>query len=125
MREETRQWLAEADKDFGTAIFAIQSVDGPLPVTTGLHCQQSAENYLKAYLYEMNIRFSDQQTLSSLFDNCLAVDKSFEVLQPEVSQLEGYSIASRYPKAGDISEFNQVAVGAMKRVKAFVMSRFK
>ena len=125
MREETRQWLAKADKDFGIAIFAMQSIDGPLPVTTGLHCQQSAEKYLKAYLYETDINFSNQQTLSSLFDNCRAVDGSFEILQPEISQLEGYSIASRYPKASDISEFNQVAVEAMKQVKAFVMSKFK
>jgi HEPN domain-containing protein len=124
MREETRQWLAKADKDFGTALFAIESIDGPLPVTTGLHCQQSAEKYLKAYLQETGISFSDQQTLTALFDNCISADQSFENLQSEINQLAGYSIANRYPKGSDISEFNQAAIEAVKRIKEFVLDKF-
>jgi HEPN domain-containing protein len=121
---ETRQWLAKADKDFGTALFAIESVDGPLLVTTGLHCQQSAEKYLKAYLQEMDISFSEHQILTSLFEHCVEADASFETLQSEISQLEGYSIAARYPTAKDIAEFNRDAMEAIRHIKEFVLSKF-
>lgn len=124
MHKESRQWLTRADKDFGTALFAIESVDGPLPVTTGLHCQQAAEKYLKAYLQEMSISFSESQTLKSLFDHCVEADESFETLQSEMSQLEGYSIAARYPNTKDITEFNRDAVNIIRRIKEFVLSKF-
>jgi len=123
MREETRNWLAKADKDLGTAGFALNSVDGPLPVTTAMHCQLSAEKYLKAYLYEHEVAFSSQQTLTSLLEDCIAVDESFEALHEAIGQLEGYSIAARYPKADDSLAFRKEAVATVQRVKRFVLDR--
>jgi len=123
MREETRNWLAKADKDLGTAGFALNSVDGPLPVTTAMHCQLSAEKYLKAYLHEHNIAFSSRRTLTSLLEDCIAVDESFEALHEAIGQLEGYSIAARYPKADDSLAFRKEAVATVQRVKRFVLDR--
>ena len=123
MQEETKNWLKKADKDLGTAIFAMQSVDGPLPVTTGLHCQRSVENYLKAYLQEHNAAFSNHQTLASLFEACIAMDESFDSLRADMDQLEGYSIASRYPKASDAHEHNKEAVAVVQRVKEFIAGK--
>ena len=123
MREETRNWLAKADKDLGTAGFALNSVDGPLPVTTAMHCQLSAEKYLKAYLYEHEVAFSSQQTLTSLLEDCIAVDESFEALHEAIGQLEGYSIAARYPRADDSLAFRKEAVATVQRVKRFVLDR--
>jgi len=123
MREETRKWILQADKDLGTAGFALNSVDGPLPVTTGLHCQTSAENYLKAYLQENEIVFSSQHTLNALFEACIAVDTSFDALRKDIDQLEGYSIASRYPEAKDSLMFRKDAVAAATRLKEFVLSK--
>ena len=123
MREETRNWILQANKDLGTAGFALNSVDGPLPVTTGMHCQLSAEKYLKAYLHEHNVTFSSQQTLTSLLEDCMAVDASFEDLHSDIDQLEGYSIASRYPKAEDSLEFRKEAIATALRVKEFILNR--
>lgn len=123
MREETRNWIAKADKDLGTAGFALNSVDGPLPLTTGMHCQLSAEKYLKAYLHEHDIVFTSQRSLTSLLEDCIAVDESFEELQSDIDQLEGYSIAARYPKADDSLAFRKEAVATTERVKEFVLSR--
>jgi len=123
MREETRNWLAKADKDLGTAGFALNSVDGPLPVTTAMHCQLSAEKYLKAYLHEHNIAFSSRRTLTSLLEDCIAVDESFEALHEAIGQLEGYSIAARYPRADDSLAFRKEAVATVQRVKRFVLDR--
>ena len=123
MREETRNWLAKADKDLGTAGFALNSVDGPLPVTTAMHCQLSAEKYLKAYLHEHNIAFSSRRTLTSLLEDCVAVDESFEALHEAIGQLEGYSIAARYPRADDSLAFRKEAVATVQRVKRFVLDR--
>jgi HEPN domain-containing protein len=123
MREETRNWIRQANKDLGTAGFALNSVDGPLPVTTGLHCQKSAENYLKAYLHEHAVAISSQQTLTSLLEVCMAVDASFEDLHSDIDQLEGYSIASRYPKAEDSLELRKEAIATATRVKDFIMGK--
>jgi HEPN domain-containing protein len=123
MREETRNWIAKADKDLGTAGFALNSIDGPLPVTTGLHCQKSAENYLKAYLQEHESPILNQHRLIILLESCILIDKSFESLYEEINQLEGYSIASRYPKAEDSLEFRKEAIATAKRVKEFILNK--
>jgi HEPN domain-containing protein len=122
MRAETRNWLAKADKDLGTAGFALNSVDGPLPVTTGMHCQLSAEKYLKAYSHEHEVDFSSQQ-LTALLEDCIEADESFEALRPNIDQLEGYSIASRYPKAEDSLEFRKEAIATAVRVKEFILNK--
>jgi len=125
MREETRNWISKADKDLGTAGFALNSVDGPLPVTTAMHCQLSAEKYLKAYLCEHDVAFSSQQALTSLLEDCIAADESFEALRSDINELDGYSIASRYPSADDSLVFTKEAVATLERVKEFVLSRLR
>ena len=123
MQTETRQWILRANKDLGTAHFASQSVDGPLPVTTALHCQQAAERYLKAFLQEHKLIFSRQHNLIPLLESCISVDHSFEDLRSEIKRLEGYSIASRYPKASNSIKFRNDALNTAKRVKDFVLER--
>jgi HEPN domain-containing protein len=123
MLEKTRTLIARANKDLGTAGFALQSIDGPLPVTTALHCQQAAENYLKAFLHEHELAFSDQHNLASLLESCISVDSSFEDLRADIDQLEGYSIASRYPKASDSLQFRMEALNTAKRVKDFILNK--
>ena len=123
MRAETRKWISKGDKDLGTAGFALNSVDGPLPVTTGLNSQKAAENYLKAYLQENGITFSDRQNLSALLEACVSLNKSFETLLTDINQLAGYSVASRYPKAEDSLGFRKEAVASAKRVKEFVVEK--
>ena len=124
MSEETRNWISQGDKDLGTAGFALNSVDGPLPVTTGLHCQKAAENYLKAYLRENGVSFSRQHNLNSLFESCVVLDESFESLRTVMNQLDGYAIASRCPKAKDSLEFRKDAAATAKRVKEFVLGKW-
>jgi len=123
MYEETRSWILKGDKDLGAARFALNSVDGPLPVTTGLHCQQAVENYLKAYLQESQVSFSSEHKLIALFETCISFDKSFETLRTDMDQLEGYSIASRYPKGEASLGFRKDVIAAATRVKEFVLDR--
>ncbi|SRR5258706_452983 len=123
MRDETRNWISKGDKDLGTAGFALNSIDGPLPVTTSLHCQKAVENYLRAYLQENDISFSSQHNLNTLFESCCLFDNSFKALHMDIDQIEGYSIASRYPKAEDSLEFRKEAVSTTKRLKEFVLGK--
>ena len=123
MRKETKAWISKANKDLVTAGFAHQSADGPLPVTTGLHCQQSAEKYLKAFLQEYQLAFSDQYNLVPLLEACISVDNSFESLRTDINRLEGYSIAARYPHPSDSAEFREEALTRAKRVKEFVLGK--
>ncbi|HSL47182.1 MAG TPA: HEPN domain-containing protein [Anaerolineales bacterium] len=123
MQVETRNWISKANKDLVTAEFAMHSMDGPLPVTTALHCQQSAKKYLKAFLYEQHVPFSSQSGLVTLLESCISVDNSFEQLRQLINKLEGYSIASRYPKANESLEFRKEALATIEQVKEFVLSR--
>jgi HEPN domain-containing protein len=123
MKDETRNLISKGDKDLGTAGFALNSVDGPLPVTTGLHCQKATENYIKAYLHENGVSFSKHNNLHGLFEACVSFDDSFESLGTEINQLEGYSIASRYPQAKDSLEYRKDAIATAKRVKEFVLDK--
>lgn len=123
MQAGTRNWISKANKDLATAEFAMNSIDGPLPVTTALHCQQSARKYLKAFLYEHHIPFSSQSGLVSLLESCISVDHSFGQLRPLINKLEGYSIASRYPQANESLEFRKEALATIEQVKEFVLSR--
>ena len=106
-----------------TAGFALHSIDGPLPVTTALHCQQSAEKYLKAFLQEHGIRFSSQHYLRPLLESCISLDPSFEGLRAQINQLDGYSIASRYPNAENSVEFRNEALNTAKQVKEFILGK--
>ena len=123
MRTETRKWIARGNKDLGTAGFALNSVDGPLPVTTGLHCQEAVEKYLKAYLQEHGRPVSRQHSLNSLFEFCVLIDPSFKALSAEINQLAGYSIASRYPKADEFLEFRKYAIATAQRVRDFILEK--
>jgi len=123
MREETRNWIAKANKDLSTAGFALRSVDGPLPLTTALHCQISAEKYLKAFLAEHDISFSHTQNLTLLFEACVQIDNSFESLRSDIKQLNGYSTASRYPTPDDSLEFREEAITSSKRIRDFVLDK--
>jgi HEPN domain-containing protein len=122
MHEETRNWISKANKDLMTAGLALHSIDGPLPVTTTLHCQQSAEKYLKAFLQEHDIHFSSQHHLLSLLESCISLDPSFEILRVQINQLDGYSIASRYPKAENSMQFRNEALNTAKQVKEFILA---
>jgi len=123
MHEKTRDWISKGDRDLGTAGFALNSIDGPLPVTTGLNCQKAAENYLKAYLQESGVPFSSEHKLITLFEACVSFDRSFKTLRTNIDQLEGYSIASRYPKAKDSLPFRKNAIATATRVKEFVLDK--
>jgi HEPN domain-containing protein len=123
MQKETQNWISKANKDLVTAGFALESVDGPLPVTTALHCQQAAEKYLKAFLQENKITFSRQHNLIPLLESCISIEISFEDLRKDINQLESYSIASRYPKASDSLEFRNEALATTKRVKEFILGK--
>ena len=123
MQKETQRCISKANKDLTTAGFALQSIDGPLPVTTALHCQKAAENYLKAFLHEQQRAFTNQHSLTVLFESCHSIDNSFEALRNEISRLEGYSVAFRYPKASESLKFRKEALATAERVKQFVISR--
>ena len=123
MQKETKDWITRADRDLGTAGFADRSVDGPLSVTTALHCQQAGEKFLKAFLQEQEAAFSNSSRLSGLFESCIALDPSFETLRPTIEQLGGYSIASRYPKASESMDFRNEALAFANKVKEFIVGK--
>ena len=99
MNEVTSEWITKADNDFYSADVLLHSGDVPFTDTACFHCQQCAEKYLKAFLTEHLIRFERTHVLTDLLELCLPIDKDFRKISRDLSSLEGYAVAIRYPGA--------------------------
>ena len=123
MNEVTDEWVTKADNDFYSADLLLHSGDVPLTDTACFHCQQCAEKYLKAFLTEHLIRFERTHVLMDLLALCLPLDKQFGNLSNDLSSLEGYAVAIRYPGAIVSVELAEEAFKTASQIRKFVRSR--
>ncbi len=98
---EIRQWLIKADHALRSAE-RLLTVTPPLFDTAVYHCQQAAEKALKAYLTLQDSPFQKIHVLSTLIEQCLVFDHSFESIRDVADILTPYATAFRYP--GDVLE---------------------
>jgi len=66
--------------------------------------QFAVENYLKGFLVNNNIEIKINDTIGSLYDKCLAIDKNFKNIDMSVIGCKDLAIDSRY-----CSEVNSVS----------------
>ena len=92
---------------------------------SSFHCQQCAEKYLKAFLTEHLVRFERTHVLTDILGLCMPLDKDFKKLASDLTSLEGYAVAIRYPGATVSAELAEDAFKAAKRVRTFVRSKLK
>lgn len=125
MNEVTDEWVTKADNDFHSADILLHSAEVPIADTACFHCQQCAEKYLKAFLTDHLIRFERTHVLTDLLGLCLPIDRDFAEIAGELSSLEGYAVAIRYPGAMVSVEIVEEAFKATKRIRAFVRKKLK
>ena len=80
------------------------------------HAQQCAEKYLKARLYEADIRFAKEHNLLSLLGQALAVEPLWEVYREDLRFLTGFAVNLRYPGS---SAGREKALDARARCRRF------
>ncbi|GHT17765.1 hypothetical protein AGMMS4956_21280 [Bacteroidia bacterium] len=96
-------WLYLAAADIDSAKL-LQSMRPQHKEIIGFHCQQSAEKYLKAYLFscgEMPPKIHDLITLCKM---CIEFDTTFEALETATSFLTPLGVQPRYPHELNITD---------------------
>jgi len=123
MNEVTKEWVDKAEEDFDSADLLLHAGEMPLSSSACFHCQQCAEKYLKAFLTDHLIRFERTHVLTDLLALCMSVDKDFKKITNDLSSLEGYAVAIRYPGAIVSVELAEEALKTANRIRKFVRNK--
>jgi HEPN domain-containing protein len=97
MKPLSREWASEAEGDFATASRESRARKSPNFDAVCFHAQQCAEKYLKALLQEAEIQFGRTHHLIALLDLLLPNFPLWEILRPQLQNLNIYSVSIRYP----------------------------
>jgi len=101
-----KKWPVSANNDFLAAGYLLNQPKDK--VITNVVCylsQQSAEKFLKAYLYFKDIYFTKTHTLEVLLNKCFNADSTFPDIN--VGRLTSYNISMRYPDEFRVPELNE------------------
>ena len=123
MHPLTLEWVEKAEGDFATAQREYRARRTPNYDGGCFHAQQMAEKYLKAYLQEHNLPIPRTHDLIELETLCLAADKTFSLLEPDLKSLNAYSILFRYPGQNAEKDDLRSALSSAKTVRTFIRSR--
>ena len=117
-----QQWLDKGYDDLRSAEY-LSTMHHPTPdEVICFHCQQSAEKYLKAYLYFNDIEPPKIHDLEELLEICLKIDNAFSVLSLKMTVLTNYAVISRYPNELEITnEDMKTAIIYAKEVQEFIL----
>ena len=117
-----QQWLDKANDDLRSAEY-LSTMRHPTPdEVICFHCQQSAEKYLKAFLFLHNIEPPKIHDLDELLDMCMQKNVSLSILAPQMHVLKIYAVFPRYPNELGITESDmKTAIQYAKDVQEFVL----
>jgi HEPN domain-containing protein len=119
--KELKQWFSKADDDLKSAEY-LATMHYPRPEgIICFHCQQSAEKYLKGFLFQNSITFPNIHDLIRILELCEAVNAQFSAILPKCNTLNRYSVVPRYPDELEItSEDTNNAIQYAKDIRDFV-----
>ena len=120
--EILKQWLEKANDDLRVAEY-LSTMHHPTPYEIiCFHCQQSAEKYLKAFIFLQDIEPEKTHDLEKLLGTCQEYDDKFSTLLTKAIILKGYGILPRYPnELGITNEDMKTAIRYAKDVQEFVL----
>jgi len=121
-KEILQQWLDKGNDDLRSAEY-LSTMHNPTPdEIICFHCQQSAEKYLKAFLFSNDIEPDKTHNLKDLLEMCKKYNTEFSTLLSEAFILNRYSVLPRYPNEIEISnEDRKTALSYAKKIQEFVM----
>jgi HEPN domain-containing protein len=121
--EELRQWFNIPSRDLRSAEY-LATMRHPTPDELICNlCQQSAEKYLKAFLFLNKIDPPKIHDLMPLLKACEEIKSDFSILMPKCASLTKYGVLPRYPHELQItSDDVKLALRYAKDIKEFVLS---
>jgi len=123
--EILQQWLDKGKDDLRVAEY-LSTMHHPTPdEIICFHCQQSAEKYLKAFLFSHDIEPEKTHNIKDLLRICQEYNTDFSTLSSEAFILTRYSVLPRYPNELEINnEDMKTALSYAKSIQEFVMKIF-
>ena len=120
--ETLQQWLQKGADDFRSAEY-LATMTHPTPdEIICFHCQQSAEKYLKGFLFFHNIEPPKIHDLTILLEMCEEKNSNFSVLSLKTDKLTEFAVFPRYPnELGITTEDMKTAIQYAKDVQEFVL----
>ncbi|GHU39382.1 HEPN domain-containing protein [Spirochaetia bacterium] len=121
---ELEQWFFIAGEDLKAAEYlATMSYPRPEGIIC-FHCQQSAEKYLKGFLFQKNVDVPKIHDLKILLKLCEAVGAQFSTILPKCNTLNRYSVIPRYPDELEITSADtDNAIQYAKEIRDFVKGK--
>jgi len=123
--EILQQWLDKGRDDLRVAEY-LSKMHHPTPdEIICFHCQQSAEKYLKGFLFSLDIEPEKTHDLEYLLELCQKYNSEFSILLSYVDILNRYAVSPRYPNELEITnEDMKIALSYAKNIQEFVMKIF-
>ena len=123
--EILQQWLNKGKEELTSAEY-LSTMHHPTPDETICYlCQQSAEKYLKGFIFSQNIEPEKTHDLKDLLDVCKNYNAEFSTLTSNAYILTRYAVLPRYPNELGISkEDMKNALSNAKAIQEFVMKIF-
>ena len=120
--EILQQWIAMGDEELRSAIH-LSAMHHPTPDKTICYlCQQSAEKYLKAFIFLHDIEPGKTHDLRELLKVCEKYNASYSVMLSKLQILNDYSVMTRYPnELGITTDDMKTAIQYAKDVQEFVL----
>jgi HEPN domain-containing protein len=97
MKPLTLEWIEKAEDDWDAAQRLYRARQRPNFDAACFHAQQCAEKYLKARLEEAGLPIQKTHNLILLLSQVQLLEPNWRVLQPELTALDVYAVAIRYP----------------------------
>jgi len=121
-----RQWLDKGYDDLRSAEY-LSTMHHPTPdEIICFLCQQSAEKYLKAFIFSHDIEPGKIHNLLMLLKTCQEYDVSFSSLLEKMIFLNPYGVTPRYPnELGITTDDMKIAIQYAKDVQEFVLAALK
>ena len=124
-KEILQQWLGKGKEELKSAEY-LSTMHHPTPDETICYlCQQSAEKYLKGFIFSNGVEPEKTHDLESLLEICQQFNPEFSKLASNAFVLTKYAVMPRYPNEFAITEQEaKNALSNAKSVQEFVLKIF-
>lgn len=104
MKSRSEAFFKEASKKLNSAKEELfKPAEDIVSYSVCKNAQFAIENFLKGYLTKNNVELAQNESINSLFDKCIGIDKNFKNIDLSAISCKNHPIDSRY-----CSEINKV-----------------
>ena len=117
MKQITREWIEQADRDLAMAIRESKVRREPNLRQACFLCHESAEKFLKGCLIEAGAEFPRTHDLGRLLDLLTPSNVFAEAWRQQLSVLDAFSVNVRYPEGTVLPSDVHIAIRAAKFIR--------